>query len=183
MKRKIIRAIFIIIGCYLCYCLVFRTNYHHSTAADYQKLINKLRVNLPDIADVESWDNYDRGASRWDCLEHKITFTTPLQERTIKQLERKAARIWNKWYRECRQTSVLYTYRSEKSWESDEYFYQFVIVDDLVEHNDYLYVEYYIDEDEVIFNILKYIGLIILWAIICPITMSIVKRKSNEDNK
>ena len=64
MKRKTIRVIFIIIGCYLPYCLVFRSNYHHRTAADYQKIINKLHVNLPEIADVDSWDNYDRGASR-----------------------------------------------------------------------------------------------------------------------
>ena len=148
-----------------------------------KKIIDNLHVKLPDIADVESWDNYDRGASRWDCLEHVITFATPLSEKTIKQLERKAARSWNKWYRECRQTSMLYTYRSEESWDSDAYFYQCVIVDDLEKENDYLYIEYYIDEDEVIFSILKYLGLIILWGIIYPITMSIVKRVSNEDNE
>lgn len=183
MKLKLIKAIFIILGCYLAFCLVFRTNYHHRTAADYQKIIDNLHVKLPDIADVESWDNYDRGASRWDCLEYVITFATPLSEKTIKQLERKAARSWNKWYRECRQTSMLYTYRSEESWDSDAYFYQCVIVDDLEKENDYLYIEYYIDEDEVIFSILKYLGLIILWGIIYPITMSIVKRVSNEDNE
>ena len=166
MKLKLIKAIFIILGCYLAYCLVFRTNYHHRTAADYQKIINKLHVNLPDVASVESCDNYDRGASRWDCLEHMISFASPLSEKTIMQLERKAARFWNKWYKECRQTSVLYTYRSEESWESDEYFYQFVIVDDLVEHNDYLYVEYYIDEDEVIFNILKYFLIRLLYSVL-----------------
>ena len=131
MKRKTIRVIFIIIGCYLPYCLVFRSNYHHCTAADYQKIINKLHVNLPDIADVDSWDNYDRGASRWDCLEHKIKLVNPLSEKTINQLERKAARSWNKWYRECCQTSMVYTYRSEESWESDAYFYHCDIVDDL----------------------------------------------------
>lgn len=183
MKLKLIKTIFIIIGCYLVYCLVFRSNYHHCTAADYQKIINNLHVNLPDIADVDSWDNYDRGASRWDCLEHKITFSTPLSEKTIKQLERKAARSWNKWYRECRQTSMLYTYRSAKTWDSDAYFYQCVIVDDLEKDNDHLYIEYYIDEDEVIFSILKYLGLIILWGIVFPISMSIVKRRNNEDNE
>ena len=78
---------------------------------------------------------------------------------------------------------MLYTYRSEESWDSDVYFYQCVIVDDLEKENDYLYIEYYIDEDEVIFSILKYLGLIILWGIIFPITMSIVKRVSNEDNE
>ena len=171
MKLKLIKTIFIIIGCYLVYCLVFRSNYHHRTAADYQKIINKLHVNLPDIADVDSWDNYDRGASRWDCLEHSIQFATPLSKKTIKQLERKAARSWNKWYQETMQTSVLYSYRSAKIWDSEAYFYQCVIVDDLEKDNDHLYIEYYIDEDEVIFNILKYLGLIILWGIVFPITM------------
>jgi hypothetical protein len=176
MKVKIIKAIFIIIGCYLAYCLVFRSNHHHSTASDYHKIIRKLHVNLPDIADVESWDNYDRGASRWDCLEHKIKFATPLSEKTIMQLDRKAARPWNKWYRECRQTSVLYTYCSEESWESDAYFYHCDIIDDLEGDNDCLYIEYCIDEDEVLFNILKYLGLIILWGITYKISMSILKR-------
>lgn len=173
MKRKTIRVIFIIIGCYLAFCLVFRSNYHHRTAADYQKIINKLHVNLPDIAEVDSWDNYDRGTSRWDCLEHKIKLATPLSEKTINQLERKAARSWNKWYRECCQTSMLYTYRSEESWESDEYFYHCDIVDDLEGDNDYMYIEYYIDEDEVLFNVLKYIGLLILWLISFAIIMAL----------
>ena len=183
MKLKLIKAIFIILGCYLAFCLVFRTNYHHRTAADYQKIINKLHVNLPDVASVESCDNYDRGASRWDCLEHMITFATPLSEKTIIQLERKAARSWNKWYKECRQTSMLYTYRSEESWESDAFFYHCDIIDDLEVDNDCMYIEYYVDEDEVIFNILKYLGLIILWGIIFPITMLILKKTSNEDNE
>lgn len=183
MKLKLIKTIFIILGCYLAFCLVFRTNYHHRTAADYQKIINTLHVNLPDIASVESCDNYDRGASRWDCLEHLITFATPLSEKTIIQLERKAARSWNKWYKECRQTSMLYTYRSKESWESDAFFYHCDIIDDLEEDNDCMYIEYYVDEDEVIFNILKYFGLILLWGIIFPITMLILKKTSNEDNE
>ena len=78
---------------------------------------------------------------------------------------------------------MLYTYRSEESWDSDAYFYQCVIVDDLEKENDFLYIEYYVDEDEIIFSILKYLGLIILWGIIFPITMSIVKRRNNEDNE
>ena len=181
--QKIIRAIFVVIGCYLGFCLVFQCNYHHRTAANYQRIINKLHVNLPDYADVDSWDNYDRGASRWDCLEHKITFTSPLTEKTRKQLDRKAVRSWNKWYRECRQTSILYTYRSEETWESDAYFYHCDIIDDLEGDNDYMYIEYYIDEDEVLFNILKYLGLIILWGVVFSITMSIINRISDEDKE
>ena len=78
---------------------------------------------------------------------------------------------------------MLYTYRSEESWESDAFFYHCDIIDDLEEDNDCMYIEYYVDEDEVIFNILKYFGLILLWGIIFPITMLILKKTSNEDNE
>jgi hypothetical protein len=169
MKQKIIDYVFLAVGIFLVFGLVFRNNYHHKTASDYQRIIKKLHITLPEISDVESSDNYDRGASRWDCLEHTIKFAAPLPEKTTKRLDRKATRSWkcpwNKWYRDCRQSSVFYIYRSEKEWESDSYFYQCIIEDDLIEDNDSIYIEYYIDEDEVLFNVLKYIGLLIIWAI------------------
>ena len=56
---------------------------------------NIVTATHNDIAEVDSWDNYDRGTSRWDCLEHKIKLATPLSEKTINQLERKATRSWN----------------------------------------------------------------------------------------
>lgn len=177
MKLTIVRSAFIITGLIMLYCLFFRTDYHHRTAEDYQRIIHKLHVYLPEVSEVESSNNYDRGASRWDCFEHKIKFAIPLPEVSIKQLEKMAARSWNKWYRADRQSSVLYVYRSEDEWESDAFFYQCIIENDLIEDSDSLYIEYYIDEDEVVFNILKYIGLLLVWAIVFPITMTIIKKK------
>lgn len=45
-----------------------------------------------------------------------------------------------------------------------------------MEDNDSIYIEYYIDEDETLFNILKYLGLLLLWAIAFLITMIILKK-------
>ena len=95
MKLKILKAILLIFVCFLGSCLVFQNNNHQSIdtiVADYPRAIKKLHINLPDIADVYSYYNRYRGVSGWKCSGHKITFTSPLPERTIKQLERKAER-------------------------------------------------------------------------------------------
>ena len=146
MKLKILKAILLIFVCFLGSCLVFQNNNHQSIdtiVADYPRAIKKLHINLPDIADVYSYYNRYRGVSGWKCSGHKITFTSPLPERTIKQLERKAERRWNKWYRECQQKDILYIYASKK----DTYLYRCTIIDDLEGDNDCLYIEYFIDEE------------------------------------
>ena len=176
MKLKVVRSLFIVAGLIIVYCMFFRVDYHHRTAADYERIVKKLHVDLPEVSELESSDNYDRGASRWDCLEYWVKFAGPLPQKTIKQLDRKTTRSWNKWYRDCRQSSVFYVYRSEIEWESDSYFYQCIIEDDLMEDNDSMYIEYYIDEDESLFNILKYLGLLLVWAIVYSITMIILKK-------
>ena len=146
MKLKILKAILLIFVCFLGSCLVFQNNNHQSIdtiVADYPRAIKKLHINLPDIADVYSYYNSYRGVSGWKCSGHKITFISPLLERTIKQLERKAKRRWNKWYRECQQKDILYIYASKK----DTYLYRCTIIDDLEGDNDCLYIEYFIDEE------------------------------------
>lgn len=146
MKHKIFKVILLIFGCFLGSCLVFRIINHQSIdtiVADYPRAIKKLHVNLPDIADVYSSYNRYGGVSGVKWSGHKITFTTPLSERTIKQLERKVQRRWNKWYRVSQQKDMLYIYARRK----ETYFYQCTIIDDLEGDNDCLYIEYCIDEE------------------------------------
>ena len=146
MKHKIFKVILLIFGFFLGSCLVFRIKNHQSIdtiVADYPRAIKKLHVNLPDIADVYSYYNRYRGVSGVKWSGHKITFTTPLSERTIKQLERKAERRWNNWYRVCEQKDMLYIYTSKR----DSHFFQCTIIDDLEGDNDCLYIEYCIDEE------------------------------------
>ena len=110
MIRKIFKICFWSIGPILLVCLIFRCNYHHRIASDYNRVLDKMNLSLPEVKHVEASDNYDRGASRWDCLEYYIQFESPLPERTIKQLERRTQRSLNNWFREDRQSCIIYTY-------------------------------------------------------------------------
>ena len=117
MFRKIFKICFWSIGPILLVCLIFRCNYHHRIASDYNRVLDKMNLSLPSVKHVETSNNYDRGASRWDCLEYYIQFESPLPERTIKQLERRAQRSLNNWFREDRQSCIVYTYVSEREWQ------------------------------------------------------------------
>ena len=160
MVRKILKICFWSVGPMLLLCLIFRCNYHHRTASDYKRVFDKLNICLPAVRNVEASDNYDRGASRWDCHEYHIDFDEPLSQRCVNQLERRARIKTNNWFSENRQTCIIYTYVSERKWESDLFFLKCHIVDDLESENDSAYIEYYIDEDEALFNIIL-IGLVI----------------------
>ena len=160
MFRKIFKICFWSIGPILLVCLIFRCNYHHRIASDYNRVLDKMNLSLPSVKHVEASDNYDRGASRWDCLEYYIKFESPLPERTIKLLERRTQRSLNNWFREDRQSCIVYTYVSEREWKSDLFFLKGQIVKDLEYENDSAYIEYHIDEDEALFNFI-FIGLVI----------------------
>lgn len=160
MKRKIVNTLMLIIWFVLAFNLFFLSNYHHRRAADRDRLLRGFCLNLPMIADTESYDNYDRGASRWDCHEYYITFEHDYSDRTIKRLERRCK--FNKhWTKELDDNNnPIYVYHSEPEWKSDTYFYACRFEKGKCE------IEYYIDEDESIFNILIYGTLLLLWLIV-----------------
>ena len=89
MKRKTVKLILIITGIALLVVPFFFMKHHHSTASDYKKVLKVVDVELPEIIEVQYTDNYDRGASRWDCLEHFLRFESSLSESTIQELERR----------------------------------------------------------------------------------------------
>ena len=51
---------------------------HHDLARDANNIEKIVKVDLPDIAFSESWDNLDRSASRWDVYEHHGEFVEEL---------------------------------------------------------------------------------------------------------
>ena len=91
MKNRTTKLIIIIAASLMFIIPLLRMNSHHQTAADYKKVLKKIKVELPNASKVESWDNYDRGASRWDCLEHLIEFETKLPRETVEKLEKLCA--------------------------------------------------------------------------------------------
>jgi hypothetical protein len=176
MKRNTIKLLLIIIGIVLLVVPFFFMRYHHRTAADYKKVMKVVDVQLPEIIEVQSWDNYDRGASRWDCLEHYLRFERSLPENTIQELERRCEKD-SHWTKDETGKRIFYEYSSEPEWTSDLYFLSCRIYEDSAR------IEYYIDEDEGIFCFLIPIAVIfiafvslLVWLII-KVTINFFRRK------
>ena len=171
MKRKISFAI----GVILLGMLVIGSNHHHRVAADYERILRKTHIRLPEVAKVQSWDNYDRGASRWDCLEHKIVFDKWPSQKSIDKMERLCVNN-QRWSKEETNGIVYYTFNSAKEWDSDLYFYSICIF----ENN--AHIEYYIDEDEGLFCYLIFIPLLFIWLIVLILQLSVSSnQKSSSD--
>ena len=58
---------------------------HHELAADPYSIENIVKVDLPDIAYVQSRD--DLGGSRWDMYVHKGRFTEDISEQSIQIMD------------------------------------------------------------------------------------------------
>lgn len=181
MKNRTTKLIILIAASLMFISPLLLMNNHHRTAADYKKVLRQIKVELPNASKVESWDNYDRGASRWDCLEHLIEFETKLPGKTVEKLEKLCATNRH-WYKHDDGKRIYYEYRSEREWNSDLYFLSCRIQEDQA------MIEYYIDEDEGLFVIVIYILLIflviavfVLWAIVRMIK-NLLARKVRKDD-
>lgn len=179
MKRKTVKLILIITVIVLLVVPFFFMKIHHITASDYKKVLKVVNVELPEIIEVQYTDNYDREASRWDCLEHFLHFECSLSESTILELERRCEKD-SHWTKDDTGKRTFYEYRSEPEWKSDLYFLSCRIYDD------HAWIEYYIDEDEGIFCFLIPIAVVfltffgfILWLII-KVILNLFRRKSND---
>ena len=53
---------------------------HHDLARDPYAIERIVKADLPEIVEVESRDNLDRGASRWDVYMHRVQFGEALSE-------------------------------------------------------------------------------------------------------
>lgn len=61
---------------------------HHDLAKNPNKIKRVVKVDLPEIASVESADNLDRESSRWDVYMHYVRFSEELSESSINKMER-----------------------------------------------------------------------------------------------
>lgn len=179
MKRKTLKLIVIITGIALLVVPFLFMKHHHRTASDYKKVLKVVDVELPEIIEVQYADNYDRGASRWDCLEYFLRFESNLPESTIQEIERRCEKD-SHWTKDDTGKRTFYEYRSEPEWTSDLYFLSCRIYEDSA------WIEYYIDEDEGIFCFLIPIAVVfltfvgfILWLII-KVILNLFRRKSND---
>lgn len=160
MKRKIVNAVLLLVGFITLFNLSVMSNYHHRRAGNIDRLLHEFCLGLPEVADADSSDNYDRGASRWDCHEYWVTFDEEYSDRTIRKFERRC-RSNTHWEKELDDyNNPIYVYRSEPEWQSDTYFYTCRF------ENGKCQIEYYIDEDEATFNVLIYGALLLLWLIV-----------------
>ena len=60
---------------------------HHDLAKDPNNIEKVIKVDLPDISCVESTDNLDRGASRWDVYVHHAKFSETLSANSINVMD------------------------------------------------------------------------------------------------
>ena len=58
---------------------------HHELAADPYNIEKIVKVDLPDIASVQSMD--DLGGSRWDMFVHQGRFTEEISEKSIQKMD------------------------------------------------------------------------------------------------
>ena len=58
---------------------------HHELAADPYSIEKIVKVDLPDIASVQTMD--DLGGSRWDMFVHQGRFTEEISEKSIQKMD------------------------------------------------------------------------------------------------
>ena len=58
---------------------------HHELAADPYSIEKIVKVDLPDVASVQTMD--DLGGSRWDVFVHQGRFTEEISEESIQKMD------------------------------------------------------------------------------------------------
>ena len=133
--------------------LVIRTS-HHDLAAAPDNIEKILKVDLPEITSVESENNLDRGASRWDTYIHSGQFTEELSEESIKAIEELCVADRSHWCKE----EEYYAY-FDRGGIDDLYLVTCII------YHDHFKLTYEVDESEGIFVLFPFvIAYIILFA-------------------
>lgn len=143
---------------------------HHELAADSYSIEKIVKVDLPDIAFVESESNLDRSASRWDIFEHRGKFICELSEETTTTLDNLCQTDSLHW-RKAQDRSV-YSYYDEGG--VDGLYHVFC----LISHDGFT-INYEVDESEGIFGLFPLIVaymILITWGIILFI-VSLFRKK------
>ena len=142
---------------------------HHDLARDPYAIGRIVKADLPEIVEVESEDNLDRGASRWDVYMHRVQFGEALSEESIKKLDRLCrtdSLHWRKNHEEA-----YYRYTAEGGIDE-------LYAIDCEIHHDYAYLTYMVDESEGILlfvAIYLCVHLMLLWGVVL-LVIAVVKR-------
>ena len=142
---------------------------HHDLARDPYAIERIVKLDLPEIVEVESEDNLDRGASRWDVYTHNVQFGDTLSEGSIKKLEQRCHTDSLHWQKNHEEGYCRYTAEGGV----DELY-----AIDCEIHHDYAYLTYTVDESEGIFLFVAFLlcgYLMLLWGVVL-IVIGIVKR-------
>ena len=128
---------------------------HHDLASNPHAIEKIVKLNLPDIAHVESEDNLDRGTSRWDVYVHRGQFCEPLSEESIEIMKTLCLADSLHWRKN--EWEGCYMYNDEGG------------IDDLYSvscsiYDDRFVMAYYVDESEGIFVLLPIL-------LVCPILL------------
>lgn len=137
--------------------LVIRTS-HHDLAAAPDNIEKILKVDLPEIASVESENNLDRGASKWDTYIHSGQFTEELSEESIKAIEELCVADRSHWCKE----EEYYAY-FDRGGIDDLYLVTCII------YHDHFKLTYEVDESEGIFVLFPFViayMILLAWGII-----------------
>lgn len=137
--------------------LVIRTS-HHDLAAAPDNIEKIVKVDLPEITSVESENNLDRGASRWDTYNHSGQFTEELSEESIKAIEELCVADRSHWCKE----EEYYAY-FDRGGIDDLYLVTCII------YHDHFKLTYEVDESEGIFVLFPFIiayMILFAWGII-----------------
>ena len=133
---------------------------HHDLAKDPNNIEKIVKADLPDIAFVESENNLDRSASRWDIFEHRGKFICELTEETTTTLDNLCQTDSQHW-RKAQDRSV-YSYYDEGG--VDGLYHVFC----LISHDGFT-INYEVDESEGIFGLFPLIVaymILLTWGII-----------------
>ena len=153
-------------------------NPHHRLAKDPANIEKITKLDLPDVISVESDDNLDRGASRWDCFTHRSQFAEKLSDDCIRELDRLCRTDTIHWHRDDKNGCYDYL---DAAWDhGGEYCISCQIYEDSSK------VEYYVDELEGFGNvfmgalvIIFAIGVLVVWGLILLLKACIRKIRRN----
>ena len=150
---------------------------HHELAEDPNNLEKIVKVDLPDIAFVESEDNSDRGASRWDTFDHRGKFVCELSEETIMILDdlcRTDSLHWRK-----AQDRNVYSYYDEGG--IDELYHVFCLIG-----HDGFTIDYEVEESEGILVLLAFAiayYILLKWGAVLLVIALISRIKNRKKSK
>ena len=142
---------------------------HHDLARDPYAIGRIVKADLPEIVEVESEDNLDRGASRWDMYAHRVQFGEALSEESIKKLDQRCHTDSLHWQKNAEEG--YYRYTAEGGIDE-------LYAIDCEIHHDYAYLTYMVDESEGILlfvAIYLCVHLMLLWGVVL-LAIAVVKR-------